>query len=170
MRSVVYKLVSTIQAELSFNLYWCKYFDWLHMNQMSMISEVDECLEHECENGSCVDGLAQYTCTCWDGFNGEFCEISKKHLTRHCHFLPPRSINGTLTVIRNVSRSWCIIIPDIDECAGVQCVYGSCEDGINEYTCDCDDGYTGVNCETGKYRHWYWWYMVKLRHVRLLRF
>ena len=41
-------------------------------------------------------------------------------------------------------------VPDIDECAVEPCVYGSCGDGINEYTCTCDAGYEGENCETGK--------------------
>ena len=42
-------------------------------------------------------------------------------------------------------------ISDIDDCSTVKpCMNaGSCTDGINDYTCDCVLGYTGVNCETG---------------------
>jgi len=40
---------------------------------------------------------------------------------------------------------------DIDDCASNLCQNGgSCRDGINGYTCDCEDGYIGENCETGE--------------------
>ena len=43
---------------------------------------------------------------------------------------------------------------DIDECAPDPCHNGgTCEDGVNEYTCQCSAGYTGTNCEDGKYDH-----------------
>ncbi|VDI10137.1 Hypothetical predicted protein [Mytilus galloprovincialis] len=37
---------------------------------------------------------------------------------------------------------------DIDECVSNPCQHGGvCTDGINGYTCTCDSGYAGVNCE-----------------------
>ena len=40
---------------------------------------------------------------------------------------------------------------DIDECLGISCHNGgTCTDGVNEYTCECVAGYTGMNCETGE--------------------
>ena len=39
---------------------------------------------------------------------------------------------------------------DIDECATIPCQNGgSCIDQINGYSCNCDDGYNGTNCENG---------------------
>ena len=39
---------------------------------------------------------------------------------------------------------------DIDECATTPCQNGgSCTDEINDYTCNCVEGYDGANCENG---------------------
>lgn len=46
-----------------------------------------------------------------------------------------------------------IIIPcyiDVDDCTDTSCVRGTCVDGINEFTCICDTGFTGDTCDTGK--------------------
>ena len=38
---------------------------------------------------------------------------------------------------------------DIDECEFKPCEHGgTCNDGHNDYTCDCIKGYEGKNCET----------------------
>lgn len=40
---------------------------------------------------------------------------------------------------------------DIDDCADEPCLNGgTCNDGVNDYTCICVDGYTGHNCSVGK--------------------
>lgn len=45
----------------------------------------------------------------------------------------------------------CLFSLDIDECADNPCQYGgNCTDGINNYSCSCVPGYTGINCSTGK--------------------
>ena len=39
---------------------------------------------------------------------------------------------------------------DIDECASDPCDNGgNCTDGENGYTCTCEDGYVGADCEYG---------------------
>lgn len=41
-------------------------------------------------------------------------------------------------------------ISDLDECFSSPCVHGVCTNRLYSYTCDCQPGYTGTNCETGK--------------------
>ena len=42
-----------------------------------------------------------------------------------------------------------VFLADIDECSTTPCVNGQCENGANQYTCTCDAGWTGTNCDTG---------------------
>ena len=45
-----------------------------------------------------------------------------------------------------------IFLPDINECDPDPCDNGgTCYDGLYQYTCVCDDRFTGVNCERRKY-------------------
>ena len=46
-----------------------------------------------------------------------------------------------------------LFTPDIDDCAVQPCENGAtCIDAVNDYTCDCVNGYTGKNCSIGKNR------------------
>ena len=43
-----------------------------------------------------------------------------------------------------------ILFTDIDDCVNHTCGNGgSCEDGVNSYSCNCLVGFTGNHCETG---------------------
>src|SRR6218665_431508 len=44
-------------------------------------------------------------------------------------------------------------ISDIPECESNPCVHGVCHDGLDKYTCECEPGYTGINCETGQHSY-----------------
>ena len=41
-------------------------------------------------------------------------------------------------------------VPDINECLQSPCVHGQCSNTLGSYTCTCEPGWTGVNCQTGK--------------------
>ena len=38
---------------------------------------------------------------------------------------------------------------EIDECASSPCLSGTCFDMVNEYSCNCTERWTGVNCDSG---------------------
>jgi hypothetical protein len=39
------------------------------------------------------------------------------------------------------------IVIDFDDCVNSNCSNGTCVNGVDKYTCDCDAGYTGDFCE-----------------------
>ena len=53
-----------------------------HIWSSLSILDIDDCKNKPCKNnGTCVDGIASYTCKCPVGFSGTDCEISKSK----CH-------------------------------------------------------------------------------------
>ena len=45
----------------------------------------------------------------------------------------------------------CIRMTDYDDCSSKPCMNGAtCHDSVDSYTCQCQSGYRGGNCETGK--------------------
>ena len=42
---------------------------------------------------------------------------------------------------------------DIDECSSNPCAHGQCGDYVNQYTCTCDVGWTGINCDVGEFHN-----------------
>ena len=55
-----------------------------------------------------------------------------------------RCLNSLMTLVEYSA--------DSDNCVGVTCSgHGTCVDGVGSHTCNCEDGYTGYNCETGMF-------------------
>ena len=51
-----------------------------------------------------------------------------------------------------INLSAIILFTDIDYCINHTCQNGaSCVDGLHNYSCKCPTGYTGSNCESGKF-------------------
>jgi len=74
---------------------------------------------HPCgKGGTCVDGVASFTCACFNGYGGERCQ----------------------THIEEVNS--------VDDCARHPCANGgTCVDGVASFTCTCANGYEGERCQ-----------------------
>ena len=45
------------------------------------------------------------------------------------------------------------MLSDINDCLPNPCVHGNCADGVDNYTCTCEPGWTGVNCSISNNLH-----------------
>ena len=124
-------------------------------------TDIDDCYPSPCENnGTCIDHVSNYTCSCVPGFQGKNCSIGKL-LTTLINLSLNSKVNRNLflgfLVHSNVlwtsknSFSYLIksVLPfsDIDDCDPYPCLNnGSCIDGANNYTCACHPGFEGRNC------------------------
>ncbi|PFX16674.1 Neurogenic locus notch-like protein 2, partial [Stylophora pistillata] len=114
--------------------------------------DINYCVSHECRNnGSCVDGISNYTCNCLDGFAGDRCEIDIDNCVNHTCANGGSCVDG----VNNYSCSCRAGFTgdrcgnDIDDCHNHTCQNGaSCVDGVNDYLCACLVGFTGSKCET----------------------
>ena len=100
---------------------------------------------------ACIDGIASYTCTCTDGYEGDTCEID----IDDCLSNPCQNDGTCIDGIANYTCSCSDGFEgnncesNIDDCLSNPCQYdGTCIDGIANYTCSCSDGFEGNNCES----------------------
>lgn len=65
----------------------------------------------------------------------------------------PNLIDGGFASIFNFLLKMCFWLhADINECDSSPCQNGaSCSDEVNAYSCICVAGYTGTECQTGKW-------------------
>lgn len=51
-----------------------------------------------------------------------------------------------MTCVRIYER---LIFADINECLNIPCIHGACSNTIGSYTCQCNPGWRGSNCDIG---------------------
>ena len=59
---------------------------------------------------------------------------------------------GIIEIVLQIEFRLFLFLADIDECSSILCANGQCINGVNQYTCSCDAGWTGTNCDEGKWR------------------
>ncbi|XP_052090324.1 uncharacterized protein LOC127726993 [Mytilus californianus] len=131
---------------------------------------MNTCASDSCVNGgSCTDEMSGYRCTCKIPFYGVNCEMELEFsyllAKSEGDGYDDRVLNlpapvydkiywNTLKIYGNDPSSTTSDYPEmvlgkpINECASGLCEHGgSCTDNVNGYTCTCETGYRGFNCE-----------------------
>ena len=96
---------------------------------------INDCLieDKKCKNnGTCHDLVNDVKCDCMSGYKGKHCEIN----IDECSLYPVRDLGYYVT------KCWFNF--NFQDICGNR---GYCNDGINDYHCDCQNGWEGKNCE-----------------------
>uniref|UniRef100_H3BHZ4 Crumbs cell polarity complex component 2 n=1 Tax=Latimeria chalumnae TaxID=7897 RepID=H3BHZ4_LATCH len=110
----------------------------------------DVCSQNPCfNNGQCEDQFNSFSCNCSAGWEGSLCESN----INDCKSTP--CFNGNCSDL--IADYTCDCFPgfngrncelNVDDCLEHQCQNGgTCIDGENSYSCNCDAQYTGYYCE-----------------------
>lgn len=119
--------------------------------------EEDNCVGHQCVNGTCVDGAGSYTCECAEDWEGVLCDTPEDDCAPN-----PCLHNGVCSNVGATFACDCAgtgytgttCEQDINECADAEadvCNAGNCANIGGGYTCQCPDGTVdvsgdGTNC------------------------
>ncbi|CAF2376052.1 unnamed protein product [Rotaria sp. Silwood2] len=93
------------------------------------------------------------SCVCSNGYTGNHCDtpinpcLNNSYCVRgNCNYLSPGLANCTCPI--GYSGLRCDTRLSSGACSSCPCLYGQCQtiDNLNDYTCNCYQGYTGKQC------------------------
>lgn len=110
---------------------------------------INDCNDQVCNNGTCIDGVGNFTCKCSPGFSGRQCE----HEDSPCDLMPCGeygTCNKTgASFACDCDRGYTGLLcnENIDDCAEQTCNKGTCVDMIDAFECVCNAGFAGDACD-----------------------
>ncbi|XP_060584198.1 neurogenic locus notch homolog protein 1-like [Ruditapes philippinarum] len=117
--------------------------------ELDLCPNLSHCQPNPCVHGSCIDLRNDFLCTCDQGFEGRYCNISNSM----CKSNP--CVHGTCFDNKDGFVCSCTdgfrgkyCNTSIDFCSSNPCIRGNCVNGVTNYTCNCPLGVTGNLCET----------------------
>ncbi|XP_065937107.1 fibropellin-1 [Magallana gigas] len=131
-------------------------------------TDLNKCRSSPCVHGNCIDDVNNFTCECQPGFTGVNCDTD---INKCVHWNCTDSVNkynrgcqvgftgvkcDTVLIDVNATEADSTLLPPHvttinsynNTCRSFPCVHGNCTDYVNNYTCECHPGFTGVNCDT----------------------
>uniref|UniRef100_A0A8C1L6C0 Notch receptor 3 n=1 Tax=Cyprinus carpio TaxID=7962 RepID=A0A8C1L6C0_CYPCA len=108
---------------------------------------INECASSPCLNrGTCVDGVASFTCLCEPPYSGPTCAelltpCTPNPCANHASCVHTPDYLGYQC---NCQPGWQVFLVLSDPCLNG----GSCTDGVNSFRCSCLPGFTGSHCAT----------------------
>lgn len=110
---------------------------------------INMCDSNPCLHGSsCIpSGISSYMCICAPGYHGINCNSTG---IDYCN---PNPCPDCTTCIEGLGSYTCrlniVVDINIQKCVVDLCQNGgTCYKGIDSDTCDCEQGFTGIHCET----------------------
>ncbi|GIY95856.1 protein crumbs [Caerostris extrusa] len=108
------------------------------------------CWDEDCEHGSCYNRTDSYDCSCYDGYEGQYCEVDMCDTKNPCVNGGFCSHSDSLIMLmcscpKGFTGPTC---NEVDLCELAPCYNGgTCSQISNETTCTCPPYYEGELCE-----------------------
>ena len=110
------------------------------------------CSSHECKNGKCIAQSGQYSCQCFKGFSGSYCDVD----IDECLISPCFAGVDCINSVGSYSCGPCPVgyTGDglrceklMDPCEMLNCLNGTCIAQGGQYFCQCLQGFSGKRCD-----------------------
>lgn len=108
------------------------------------------CRPEPCLNGGeCEDQFDQFSCVCPPGWGGERCQRDLDDCaSQPCAHGSCRDFLAGFECLCRPGFTGRLCSEDVDDCENHACEHGgTCEDGVNSYTCVCPEDYRGPLCQ-----------------------